>query len=83
MKKTLLLLFLLPSLLFSQTSGGPDGYGYTWVDSNNPSGPIYDWVNIELPNNLVTGLGDDNIKGSFSIENFKFYWYNITHLSIG
>ena len=83
MKKILLLLFLLPSLLFSQTSGGPDGYGYTWVDSNNTSGPVYSWVNIEVSDNLVSGLGDDNIIGSFPIANFNFYWYNVSHLSIG
>ena len=83
MKKTLLLVFLIPLLLFSQTSGGPDAYGYTWVDSNDPSGPIYNWVDIELPNNQLSGLGDDNIIGSFPIENFKFYWYNTAYLSIG
>jgi hypothetical protein len=83
MKKLLLILLCLPVILFSQTSGGPDGYGYTWVDSNDPQGPIYDWVNIEVPANLVSGLGDDNIIGSFPIESFNFYWYNVTSLSIG
>lgn len=83
MKKLLVVFLFSPILLFPQTSGGPDGYGYTWVDSNDPSGPSYNWVNIELPNNLVSGLGDDNIIGSFPIENFKFYWYNAAYVSIG
>ncbi|MEC9208833.1 MAG: hypothetical protein VX762_00210 [Bacteroidota bacterium] len=83
MKKILLLFLSLPLLLFSQTSGGPDGYGYTWVDSNDPSGPIYNWVDIEMPINLVAGLGDDNIIGSFPLENFSFYWYNVSYFSIG
>jgi len=83
MKKLLLILLCLPVILFSQTSGGPDGYGYTWVDSNDPQGPIYDWIDIEVPANLVSGLGDDNIIGSFPIESFNFYWYNVTSLSIG
>jgi len=83
MKKLLPILLCLPVILFSQTSGGPDGYGYTWVDSNDPQGPIYDWIDIEVPANLVSGLGDDNIIGSFPIESFNFYWYNVTSLSIG
>ena len=83
MKKILFTLFLLPVICFSQTSGGPDGYGYTWVDSNDPQGPIYNWVDIEVPANLVSGLGDDNIIGSFPIESFNFYWYSVTSLSIG
>jgi len=67
----------------SQTSGGPDGYGYTWVDSNDPNGPIYSWIDIEILDNLVTGLGDDNIIGSFPIGSFNYYWYTVSGLSIG
>ncbi|MDC0204897.1 hypothetical protein OAJ65_03810, partial [Flavobacteriales bacterium] len=72
-----------PLLIFSQTSGGPDAYGYTWIDSNDPNGPTYNWINIETLDNLVSGLGDDNIIGSFPINNFSYYWYNVTSLSIG
>ena len=69
--------------MLSQTSGGPDGYGYTWVDSNDPNGPIYSWIDIEIIDNLVNGLGDDNIIGSFPIASFNYYWYTVSGLSIG
>ena len=83
MKKGLLILLCLPLFMLSQTSGGPDGYGYTWVDSNDPNGPIYSWIDIENIDNLVNGLGDDNIIGSFPIGSFHYYWYTVSALSIG
>ena len=83
MKKILLLLFVIPIISFCQTSGGPDGYGYTWVDSNDPNGPAYNWIDIETVDNLISGLGDDNIIGSFPIPTFAYYWYSVSSLSIG
>ena len=89
MKKIATLLFaciLGANTLFSQTTGGPDTYGYIWRDSNDPSGPVYNWIDI-LP---LTGvqevrfLADDNTMGSFPIGfPFHFYWYDVSQFWVG
>jgi hypothetical protein len=48
-----------PQLL---NSGGPDNYGYTWKDSDEPSGPIFAWTNLSSIGTEVTwshGTSDD------------------------
>ena len=54
-------------------AGGPDAYGYTWKDSNEPGGPAYQWIDITTTGTQVTGLGDDNFAGPFGfIDGFPF-----------
>ncbi len=70
----------------AQTSGGPDTYGYTWKDSNDPNGPAFNWIDIvNGPGSIqVTGLADDNIKGPYAIGfPFHFYWYDVTTFRVG
>ncbi len=46
--------------------GGPDEFGYTWIDSDEPNGPEFDWIDI-------TGIGeplmfdDDENQGPFPL----------------
>ena len=65
-------------------SGGPDQYGYTWKDSDEPGGPVYEWIDITTTGTQVTGLADDNIVGPYVLgENFPFYWYSVKKIYIG
>jgi len=47
-------------------SGGPDTFGYTWSDSDDPAGPAYEWVEISTLGSLA-GTGDDMSLGAFDL----------------
>ncbi|TFH65732.1 MAG: hypothetical protein E4G91_01420 [Candidatus Zixiibacteriota bacterium] len=66
-------------------AGGPDGWGYTWIDSDEPGGPVFDWVDIESTGTSITsGLTDDNFIGPFPLPfAFPFYDSNYTEFYIG
>ncbi len=87
MKKVLLICTLFFGSLFawSQTSGGPDAYGYTWKSSAHTSNPpVYSWVDITTKGIEVEGLGDDNVVGPYILPaGYQFYWYPVTQLWIG
>ncbi|UCD05868.1 MAG: hypothetical protein JSV98_01130 [candidate division WOR-3 bacterium] len=69
-------------------AGGPDAYGYRWVDSDTSSPtlpvPTYNWIDISTVGTQVTGLGDDNVVGPFSIGfDFPYYWYTVNSFFVG
>ncbi len=65
-------------------AGGPDAYGYTWIDSDTVGGPTYNWIDITTVGDSVEGLGDDNTVGPFSIGfNFPYYWYQVDQFYVG
>ncbi|MFP6768091.1 MAG: choice-of-anchor D domain-containing protein, partial [Planctomycetaceae bacterium] len=54
--------------------GGPDQFGYSWIDSDEPGGPLFDYRDISSTGNLVAGLEDDNHVGPLRI-GFSFPFY--------
>ncbi|MCB0792063.1 MAG: T9SS type A sorting domain-containing protein [Flavobacteriales bacterium] len=82
-RPTVLLPLFLPFLL-SAATGGPDQYGYIWKDSNEPDGPVFDWIDITTTGIPVLGLADDNVVGPFVMStNMPFYWYSQKKIWIG
>jgi hypothetical protein len=65
-------------------TGGPDAFGYTWIDSNEPGGPTFNFIDISDYATLVEGLGDDNVVGPFPIGfSFHYYWYDVNQFWVG
>jgi len=63
------------ALTGSRTRGGPDEYGYTWIDSNQPGGPSFSWMDISLVG-VPLPLPDD---GYFELAlPFEFPFYGET-----
>lgn len=89
MRKLLLSIIALIPLSFAvkaQTSGGPDQYGYVWLNDQDPNGPVYNWIEIDgLPNTVeVTTLTDDNVTATINLPNpFRYYWYYVNSFHIG
>ena len=82
---TCLLLFFSASSLMAQTSGGPDDFGYTWKDSNDPDGPTFNWIDISGVGTEITDLADDNSHAGFVDMgmDFRYYWVDYNAMKIG
>jgi hypothetical protein len=94
MKKNLLTLFVaacgsLLSLTATAAAGGPDSFGYTFKDSNEPGGPVYNWIEIATPlgggGTLRTALAcDDCHEAAIPLGfDFPFYGTNFNQITMG
>lgn len=67
-------------------SGGPDDFGYMWVDSDEPGGPAYGWIDISTIGTEVTwdnGTVDDGWTNPLTMGmTFNFYGVDYTNIVI-
>lgn len=57
---------------FGREEGGPDAFGYSWKDSDDPAGPEFNWVDISAGNEIF--LSDDSYASDIPI-GFPFGYY--------
>jgi len=63
-------------------SGGPDTYGYSWVDSDATYGPSYSWVEINTTGTELV-LSDDAYSGALGLGfTFNFYGTGFTDVYV-
>lgn len=59
------------------SAGGPDAYGYRWIDSDSPGGPTYNWTDITGVGTQITtwsiGTADDGYATIPLPFSFTFY----------
>ncbi len=64
-----------------QRLGGPDGFGYWWSDSNDPTGPAFDWIDISATGTRVTL--DSQTDHAFVDLPFAFPFYGEAKTELG
>jgi subtilisin family serine protease len=65
-------------------SGGPDPFGYRWRDSDEPGGPVFDWVDISAAGTPVSFPSiDDGVSAPIDMPlPFPFYGRSVSRLWI-
>lgn len=66
--------------------GGPDAFGYLWIDSDEPGGPQYNWTDIKNVGTQITtwtGSGDDGYAQVTLPFSFSYYGNSYTDAYVG
>ncbi len=63
-------------------AGGPDLFGHKWIDSDEPGGPVFNWIDITAMGTPVTLGDDDGIQVPLPFT-FNFYGTDYTDIAIG
>jgi uncharacterized repeat protein (TIGR01451 family) len=68
----------------SLRASAPDSFGYTFVDSNTPIGPCYNWFEISGTGTEVLPSSDDSWVGNIGLGFFfNYYGTDYSQLAIG
>ncbi|MDD3049860.1 MAG: hypothetical protein PHR06_01815, partial [Candidatus Cloacimonetes bacterium] len=66
-----------------RASGGPDGFGYIWIDSDETNGPVYSWRDIVSNNTQLSFSHNDNSPGTIPLQfDFPFYGLNYSEFRV-
>ena len=67
----------------TEDAGGPDAFGYRWNDSSEPDGPVFKWVDVVAPANLITLSGDEGVSAPVPTGiSFPFYGHRFTQVRV-
>ncbi|MEQ1833500.1 MAG: S8 family serine peptidase, partial [Candidatus Eisenbacteria bacterium] len=64
-------------------AGGPDSLGYRWVDSREPQGPVFQWVDIAQPANQIALTNDEAVSAALPLGfSFPIYGRRFTQVKV-
>lgn len=64
--------------------GGPDAFGYRWLDSRTSGGPVFRWVDVIAPANQLSITGDEQMSDLMPVGfTFPFYGRQYTRVRVG
>ena len=68
-----------------KNGGGPDAFGYFWVDSDEPGGPTFVWNDVSATGTDIVGsLTDDSFSGPYDMGmTFPFYGNTYDQIYVG